>query len=280
VIKVVTDSTCDLPESWLHRYKLTVVPVNIQFGLESFQEGVTLEAADFYRRIQTTGLLPTTSQPSVGEFKAIYERLGADGSEILSIHLTSKLSGTWQTACLAAKQVADEVKVTVLDSLTGSVGLGLLVREAAELVELGLTVEEIVARLGPRRSQIHVTILLKDLQFARMSGRVGRLRETLASLLNVKPIVGVDQGQLVPLERVRGQKQGLERMLVLAEEVVGPVPVHLAVAHAVDQPLAETLLAQAQARLNCRDTFITDLALSLAVHFGPGTVGLAAYPAL
>lgn len=279
MIKLVTDSTCDLSEHWRQRYPLTVVPVNIQFGLETFQERVNLEAEDFYSRIKTSGVLPTTSQPAVGEFKAMYERLGADGSEILSIHLTSKLSGTWQTATLAAKQMAGEVKVTVLDSLTGSVGLGLMVREAAELVEAGRTVSEIVTCLEQRRDQIKVFIMLKDLQFARMSGRVGRLRETLASLLNVKPIVGVDQGYLVPLERVRGQKQGLERMLALAEEVVGQAPVHLAVAHAMDYPLAETLRDQVQARLNCRDDFITDLALSLAVHFGPGAVGFATYPA-
>jgi DegV family protein with EDD domain len=277
VIKLVTDSTFDLAESWRRRYPITVVPVNIQFGLETFQERVNLEAETFYSRIKSSGSLPTTSQPAVGEFKAIYERLGADGSEILSIHLTSKLSGTWQTALLAAQQVT--AKVTVLDSLTGSVGLGLMVREAAELVEAGRTVDEIVACLEQRRSQIMVCIMLKDLQFARMSGRVGRLRETLASLLSVKPIVGVDQGYLVPLDRVRGQKQGLERMLALAEEAVGQAPVHLAVAHAMDYPLAETLLALTQARLNCQDAFSTDLALSLAVHFGPGAVGFAIDPA-
>jgi DegV family protein with EDD domain len=197
----------------------------------------------------------------------------------LSIHLTSKLSGTWQSAVLAAKQLQDKVKVSVVDSLTGSVGLGFLVREAAQLVEAQLPVEEIIRRLEARRSQINVFILLKDLRYARMSGRVGRLRETLASLLNVQPIVGVDQGALVSLERVRGQRKGFGRMLALAKEVVGDLPIHLAIAHAIDQPQAENLMILAQARLNCRDTFIADLALSLAVHFGPGTVGFATCPA-
>lgn len=279
MIKIVTDTTCDLPVDWLKRYHITVVPINIQFGLETFREGITIHPETFYQRINTTGQLPTTSQPSVGEFSEVYETLGVDGSEILSIHLTSKLSGTWQSAVLAAKQLQDKVKVSVVDSLTGSVGLGFLVREAAQLVEAQLPVEEIIRRLEARRSQINVFILLKDLRYARMSGRVGRLRETLASLLNVQPIVGVDQGALVPLERVRGQRKGFERMLALAREVAGDLPVHLAIAHAIDQPQAENLMTLAQARLNCRDTFIADLALSLAVHFGPGTVGFATYPA-
>ncbi len=278
MIKIVTDTTCDLPPAWVSRYSITTVPINIQFGLETFREGLTINSETFYSRIQTEGILPTTSQPSVGEFKEVYEALAADGSEILSIHLTSKLSGTWQSARLAADQLRDKLKIHVVDSLTSSVGLGFMVREAAQLVEAGLTAREIVERLEVRHSQINVFIMLKDLRFARMSGRVGRLRETLVSLLNIKPIVGVEDGALVPLDRVRGQKKGLARMLSMAEEVVADTPVHLGVVDALARPEAETVLAQAKARLNCRDTFITDLALSLAVHFGPGTVGFATYP--
>lgn len=264
---------------WLGHYNITRIPINIQFGLESFQEGVTIHPDTFYSRINADGILPTTSQPSIGEFCRLYTDLAADGSEILSIHLTSKLSGTWQSATVAARQLQDDVNVTVFDSLTGSVGLGLMVREAAQLVEAGLTAKEIVSTLELRRPEINVFILLKDLRYARLSGRVGRIRETLASLLHVKPIVGVEDGALIPLERVRGQKKGFERMLTLAKEMVGDAPVHVGMTHAIDRPNAEALLAQAKAHLNCKDTFITDLALSLAVHFGPGTVGFATYPA-
>jgi DegV family protein with EDD domain len=167
----------------------------------------------------------------------------------------------------------------VLDSLTGSVGLGLLVREAAQLAEKGASAVEIVERLEARRADIEVFIMLKDLRYARMSGRVGALRESLVSLLKVKPIIGVDQGALAPVDRVRGHQKGLARMLTLAEAAVGQRPVHLGLTHALAPVEADTLLAQLQERLNCRDTFVTELALSLAVHFGPGTVGFATYPA-
>jgi DegV family protein with EDD domain len=279
MIKIVTDSTCDLPPTWFNRYNITIVPVNIQFGLETYREGVTIDRESFYHRIQTEGVIPTTSQPSVGEFTEIFEALAADGSEVLAIHLTSKLSGTWQTARLAASQLQDKLKVHVVDSMTGSVGLGLLVREAAQMVGAGFSLAEVMSCLETRRSQINIFIMLKDLRYARLSGRVGRLRETLVSLLNVKPIVSVADGLLIPLDRVRGHKKGLERMLALAEERVGDAPIHLGVAHALDPAEAETLLAEAQTRLNCQETFITDLALSLAVHFGPGAVGFATYPA-
>lgn len=280
MIKIVTDSTCDLPPGWISRYGLTVVPINIQFGLETFHEGQTIGPSAFYQRIKAEGALPTTSQPAVGEFSQVYQHLAADdASEILSLHLTSKLSGTWQSASLAARQMQDQARVCVVDSLTSSVGLGLMVREAALLAEAGLKAAEIATRLEARRPEIHVFIMLKDLRYARMSGRVGRLRELLASLLHIKPIITVEEGALIPVERTRSQQKGFERMVELAAERVGQTPVHLGVTHAQAPNQAAELLALARRRLNCQETFIADLALSLAVHFGPGTVGFATYPA-
>ena len=279
MIKIVTDTTCDMPSAWFSQYHITTIPMNIQFGLETFHEGVTITQGDFYQRIETGGVFPTTSQPSVGEFTELYEALAADDSEILSIHLTSKLSGTWQSAYLAAQQLQGKIKVNVLDSLTSSPGLGFMVREAAQLIETGWTVEEIIPRLEARRAQINVFIMLKDLRYARMSGRVGRLRETVASLLDIKPIVGVEEGNLIPIDRVRTQKNGFKRMLMMAQAQVGDTPVHVGMVHAMAQTQAEDLLAQVESHLNCRDTFVTDIALSLAVHFGPGAVGFATYPA-
>lgn len=280
MIKIVTDTACNLPAAWLEQYQITRIPFNIQFGLETFREGIDLTPETFYRRIQTEARLPTTSQPAVGEFIQAYETLSNEGEcELLSIQLTSRLSGAWQAARLAADRVSDRIKVHVIDSRTGSVGLGLMVREAAQLAQNGLSSTEIVPHLEARREQIRVFIMLKDLRYARMSGRVGALRESLASLLNVKPIIGVQAGALVPLDRVRGPKKGFERMLTLAQELTGDAPVHVGMTHALAPTEADRLLAQIKTRLNCRDTFVTELALSLAVHFGPGTVGFATYPA-
>lgn len=279
MIKIITDTTCDLPPAWFETYQITTIPMNIQFGLDSFQEGITIDADTFYRRIEDEQALPTTSQPSVGQFMELYQKLAADGSEILSIHLTSNLSGTWQSASLAAQKLAGDVKITVFDSLTGSPSLGFMVREAAQLAQAGWPVEKIVTLLEKRREQVKVYIMLKDLRYARMSGRVGRLRETIASLLDIKPIVGVENGNLIPIDRVRSQRNGFKRMLMMAEAEHGQRPVHVGMVHAQAPAEAETLLEEVKAHLTCRDTFVTDIALSLAVHFGPGTVGFATYPA-
>ena len=223
MLKIVTDTTCNLPPAWFSQYQITVIPFNIQFGLETFREGIDISPAAFYRRIQSEQALPTTSQPAIGDFIDIYRQLAADGSEIISVHVTSKLSGAWQAAVLAARQLHGQATVHVVDSLTGSVGLGLMVREAAQLAQAGWLGPDIVRHLEARRDQINVFIMLKDLRYARMSGRVGALRQTLASLLDVKPIIGVVEGALVPLDRVRGQKKGLARMVDLAAAAVEPL---------------------------------------------------------
>ncbi len=278
MIKLVTDTTCDMPAAWLAQYNITQVPINITFGLEGYLEGETITAETFYHRIETEQELPTTSQPSVGRFNEVYNKLGADGSDILSIHVTSQLSGTCQTASLSAKQNPD-LTIHVLDSWTGSTGLGLMIREAARFIEAGLPAAAIVSRLEARRPQIKTYIMLNDLRYARLSGRVGRLRETLVSLLNIKPIIGTNQGALVPVDRVRTKKKGFARMLELAKTEHGDKPVHIGMAHALAEAEAEDLLGELKNCLNCRDTFVAEVALSLAVHFGPGTVGFAVYPA-
>ena len=113
MIKIVTDTTCNLPPAWFSRYDITIIPFNIQFGLESFREGVDISPVEFYNRIQTEQALPTTSQPAIGDFIDTYRQLAADGSEIISIHVTSKLSGAWQAALLAARQLADQPAIRV-----------------------------------------------------------------------------------------------------------------------------------------------------------------------
>lgn len=140
MIKIVTNTTCNLPPELFERYQIITVPVNIQFGQETFQEGVNIHPDTFHQRIETEGVLPTTSQPSIGQFYQTFEALAADGSEILSIHLTSKISKAWQAAVTAAKRISDRANVTVLDSLTGSVGLGFMMREAAQLLAISIAV--------------------------------------------------------------------------------------------------------------------------------------------
>ena len=278
-IELVTDSTCDLPPGLPEKHNIHIVPVNIQFGAETYRENVTLSAEEFYRRIEAEGVLPQTSQPSVGEFAEAYRALAGEGVEIISAHVTAKLSGTYQSACLAAERVAGEVKVHVIDGMAGSAALGWMMVEASRLRSEGWPAAKIAARLKAQCPRITIYFAVDDLKFARMSGRVGKLAGVIGSVLNIKPIIKLEDGLLDVCDRVRSRKAAVRRILDLTRDHVGDSPVRVGVVHAQAPHRAAALLAEARRALNVREAFATDVAISLAVHFGPGTLGLITYPA-
>jgi DegV family protein with EDD domain len=279
VIRIVTDTTCDVPPEMAEEYDITIVPINIQFGTDSYQEGVDMDWDLFYQKIEETGVLPTTSQPSAGAFAEVYRRLAAEGADtIVSTHVTSKLSGTYQSACLAAEEVAGEVKVFPHDSLAGSAAMGFACVEASRMARAGKTPEEIVARLDEIRARVNVILVLESLEYPRKSGRVGGLAATLGSVLNMKPIVSLEDGLLDTVEKVRTRKKSLARLLDIMEERVGTTdPINLGVIHARAPEVGQEILASAQERFNCSESYMIELCASLTVHFGPGTIGLCFY---
>jgi DegV family protein with EDD domain len=279
MIRIVTDSTCDLPAELYREHDIAVVPINIQFGTQSYLDGITIDGPTFYQTIRHLGFLPKTSQPSVGQFTDAYLRLAAEGADdLLSIHCTSRLSGTFQSASLTADLLAGRVRVHPFDSGCGSAGLGFMVLEAARMARAGAGVPDIVARLEAIRQGLFLVFTVRDLRFAQMSGRVGKLQSSLASLLNIKPVILLQEGVVDVREKVRSRAKALDRLLQLLVEAVGTVqPVNLAVVHALAHEEAMALLDRARSLCNSRESFLSDLALSLAVHFGPGTVGLIAY---
>jgi DegV family protein with EDD domain len=267
MIKIVTDSTCDLSAELHEQHDITVVPINIQFGTDSYLDDVTIDKATFYRKIDELGILPKTSQPSAGQFEEYYTRLAKAGAtDIVSIHVTAKLSGTYQSAQLAKEMVADRVRIHPFDSACGSGGLGFMSLEAARLAEGGKNVAEILARMKTIRSRMNILLTVKDLRFSQMSGRVGKLQGSLASLLNVKPIVLLEDGLLDVAEKVRTRRKAIDRMIEI-----------MATVHALAPDMGHALLERTKTVFNCKETFVSDLALSLAVQFGPGTLGLIAY---
>ena len=279
MIKIVTDTTCDLLPEMAEEYGITIMPINIQFGTETYQEGVDLDWDLFYRKIEETGLLPTSSQPSAGLFAEVYRRLASEGADaIISTHVTAKLSGTYQSACLAAEDVKDEVKVYPHDSAAGAAALGLACVEASRMARAGKTPEEIVARLDEIRSRVNVLFVMENLEYPRKSGRVGGLAATLGSILNMKPIVSLEDGLLDTLEKVRTRKKSLDRLLDIMEERVGTTdPVNLGVVHARAPEVGQEMLSRARERFNCSESYLVELCASLTVHFGPGMIGLCFY---
>ena len=279
MIKIVTDTTCDLLPEMAKEYDITIVPINIQFGTETYQEGVNMDWDLFYQKIDESGLLPTTSQPSAGAFVEVYRRLANEGADaIISTHVTGKLSGTYQSATLAAEEVKGEVKVYPHDSLAGSAALGLACVEASRMASAGKTPEEIIARLDEIRSRVHIYIVLENLEYPRKSGRVGGLAAALGSVLNMKPIVSLEDGLLETVEKVRTRKKSLDRLLDLMEERVGTTdPVNMGVIHARAPEVGQEIFLRAKERFNCSESYLVELCASLTVHFGPGMIGLCFY---
>lgn len=279
MIRIVTDSTCDMPPEYFQEYDLTVVPINIQFGTESYEDGITIDRATFYRKIDELGILPTTSQPSAGQFAEYYNRLAEEGAtDIISLHVTAKLSGTYHSSVLAQELVEDRVRIHPFDSAGGTVGLGFMAVEASRMASAGKSVDEILARMELIRQRTNLVLTMKDLRYAQMSGRVGRLQSSLASLLNIKPVVLLEDGLLDVAEQTRTQRKATERMIDIMIERVGTTePVNLAVVHAEAPDLGKELLDRTRTLFNCQETFSANLTSSLVVHFGPGTLGLFAY---
>jgi len=278
-ISLVSDSTCDLPPDMFAQYGIHIVPINIQFGTETFYENVSIFPDTFYSKVVDEGIFPQTSQPSVGQFVEMYRSLAAEGvTDIISAHISSKLSGTVQSATIAAEQVAGTVNVHVVDSKAGSGGLGFMMIEAAEMIRDGKSVQEIRATIKARREKISIFLILDSLKFARLSGRINRLAALLGSVLNLKPIIGLYDGALEASDRVRSAKAGMRRLIELTQAEVHDSPVKICVLHALAHQNAQHLYDMAGESLNVKDGFITDVAISIAVHFGPGTFGLVTYP--
>ena len=279
MIKIATDSTHDLPPEIFRQHEIAVVPINIFFGTESYLDGITIDRSTFYRKIDELGILPKTSQPSAGQFVEVYDRLTAEGAtDIISLHVGAKLSGTVQSAEMAKEMVAGRVRVHPFDSGGGSAGLGFLILEALRMIEAGKTVADILARLEAIRPRINILLTVRDLRYAQMSGRIGRLQASLASLLNIKPIIVLRDGVLSVGDKARTQSKAVDHIVrMMAERLGTVVPVNLAAVHAEAPEAAQALLDRAKTLFDCRESFVAELAACLAVHFGPGTVGLVGY---
>lgn len=278
MLRIVTDGAADILPEWKTEYGIDMIPVNILFGEKSYLQNEELDNEGFYKLVDETKRVPKTSQPSPHQFVEFYRKIAKKGDTILSIHVTAKLSGTYASAIAAAEEVKDDFKVFPIDSMSGSMGIGLICREARKLERAGKSADEIVKYIEEIKNKVRVILTLDTLEYARMSGRVKTLQAALASVLNVKPIAVLRDGDLSMAERVRTRKAALDRVIEMAKEEFGDKSIYLAVVHARDLNSGQMLLEDAKKHFNHRETMIGDLSISVAANLGPGTVGLVLYP--
>lgn len=278
MLRIVTDGAADILPEWKTEYGIDVIPVNILFGEKSYLQGVDLTNEGFYKLVEETKRIPKTSQPSPYQFVEFYRKIAQKGDTVISLHVTSKVSGTYASSVSAAEELKGEINVIPIDSACGSLGIGLMCREARKMDKAGKSVDEIVKYIESIKYNVRVILTLDTLEYAKMSGRVKTLQAALASILNVKPIAILRNGDLSMAERVRTRKAALDRVIEIGRLEYGTKPVYLAVVHARDIKSGQSLLDDAKKQFNHKETMISELSISIAANLGPGTVGLILFP--
>lgn len=279
MLRIVMDSGGDLPKDWIDRYQIDIIPINLHMGDEVFLEDVDITIGKFYDWVEETGLVPKTSQPSIGQFMEFYKKIAQPGDVILSVHLTGKLSGTYESALMAARELADEpYEIHTFDTLAGTGIQGYMCREAREMDREGKSIKEILIRLEGIRDNTEVIFTVDSLDFAHKSGRVNMLETALASVLKIKPIITLQEGTLAMADKVRTRKASLEFVLQEMSRRMGEKLVNAAVIHANDLATALEFSKRVEKLLRVKELFIEDLSVAIATHLGPGTVGIVAYP--
>ena len=219
MIALVTDSTCDLPEDILKEHQVEVVPLTVHFGDDTYYDKIDLKSEEFYKMMEESSELPTTSQPSVGLFLDKYKKLTEEYNQIISIHLSSSLSGTCEAAKLAASQTG-EAEIEVIDSKATSTGLGFLVLLAAKMIEKGKDLNEIKSKIMQERDNLTIYFTVNELSYLEQGGRIGKTQAFLGNIFNFNPILELssETGEIIAKEKIRGYKKTNKRLIELALE--------------------------------------------------------------
>ncbi len=274
-IHIVTDSTADLKPDVIEKYDLHVVPLTIQIGGKTYLDRVDLEPESFLELMKNSSEMPKSSQPAPGVFKELYDRLGKDGDQILSIHMTGGMSGTVESA-KAAAQLTDS-DVTVIDSRYISHALTFQVFEAADMAKAGKPMQDIVARVEQIRLNTKLFVVVDTLDNLVKGGRIGKGRALLGSLMKIKPIASLDDGEYSPVAKVRSHKQVVDYLMNdFIERTTGKIVKGVGIAHANGLAMAEPL------REKIKDTGFTDIKFDfttpvISTHTGIGAIGFMYY---
>ncbi len=274
-VAIVTDSTQYIPDHILKEHNIHVVPLVVIWGEESFYDGVDISPTEFYERLKTAKVMPSTSQPPVADFDVVFRSLHQEGYEILAILISEALSGTVSSAT-QAKKLLPEATIEIVDSKTLAMALGFHVLAAARAAKNGASLAECKQIAEDARDNSGVIFVVDTLEFLHRGGRLGTASRYIGSLLNVKPILAIEDGLIVSLDKVRTQKKALERIVDLIEErTKGHKNIRLATLHANNPDTAQFILDEAVSRLSPVEQVFSEISPAIGTHAGPGAVGLA-----
>lgn len=271
-VAVVTDSTCDLLPEAVAKHGIVVVPLNVHFGDEVFRDQVDISTGEFMTKMSESTRLPTTSQPSVGAFEAAFRTAAETHDEIVCPVLSSKLSGTYQSADIAARNVASEIRVEVIDTLSASYGLGFQAIRATELAAEGKPAAEIASQLTSEINRYHVVFFVETLDHLRRGGRIGKAAQLVGSLLQLRPLLRVEEGQVVPHERTRTRGKAIDALATFAR--TSGTADELAVIYNTTPDDARKLADRLAMLTPERDVVIAQFGPVIATHLGPDVLGI------
>jgi fatty acid kinase fatty acid binding subunit len=276
-IALVTDSTTYMPPELVKKYGISVAPQVLIWGDETYKDGVDIGSGEFFTRLKTAKVMPTTSQVAVISFQEIFQDLVDKGFEVLAVLISSRLSGTVQSA-LQARDLMNSAreKVNVVDSESVAMALGFQVLAVARAIEDGASLKEAIALAEKSHQYTGVFFAVDTLEFLHRGGRIGGAQRFIGTMLNMKPILAIQDGRVEGIERIRTKAKAHDRVLALTiEKVAGRTPVRLATLHANAAEDARALLTRAEQALNPVESIFTEVSPTVGTHAGPGTVGLA-----
>ncbi len=271
-VRIVTDSSADLPAELAQQHQITVLPCYVVVDGQTLKDGVDIQADDFYRRLQAGGPTPTTAQPTVADFQAVYQDLTSQGDQVVSIHVSGKLSGTLNSA-EQAKGSLDGEAVEIIDSRLAAMPLGLVVLEAAALAAEGGSHQEVAEKVRQGLDLHHGLFALDTLEFLQKGGRIGKAQAFLGSVLNVKPILRLHEGEAHPVERPRNRERAMHRLVELVKEL-GPVR-RMAVIHSTDAKRMAVLKQELTGLLPADQIIEARFGSTLGTYIGPDALGVA-----
>ncbi|MFZ5591062.1 MAG: DegV family protein [Bacillota bacterium] len=275
---IVTDSTADLPAHLYKEHNITVVPLKVIFGQEMLLDGVEITPDRFFYRQAVLKEYSTTSQPSPAEFVAAYRPLLEAGGEVISLHISSRMSGTLQSARLAQSMLSSD-HIEIIDSTRVSAALGLVVLNAARAAQRGAGRSEIMELISRQIRNLEVFFAVDTLEYLQRGGRIGRAQAFLGTLLNVKPILTMRDGYIHPFEKVRGKQKALQRMITAMQDRYGPgTRLQCVLVHGQDPQGLEELRQLVSQQLNCVEMIDCQLGCVVGSHVGPGVLGLVCLP--
>lgn len=274
-IRIVTDSTADLPTEIVEEYGITVVPLKVFFGQEEYSDGVDLTSDQFFRKLKASDEISATSQPAPAEFVEYYRPLVEEGASIISIHISSELSGTLQSAKVA-KKMLDYNDLEIINSRVASVPLGMMSVAAARAARAGKSKEEVVNIIHKIKENQWTFFVVDTLEYLKRGGRIGKATAFLGSLLNIKPLLYLKEGMVYPGEKVRGRNKAFKKVVEAFQKEMGDQELWGYIAYGDNSAGVEKLREEINKKLNCREIWENQLGPVIGTHVGPGIFGFCA----